>query len=346
MTLIAFPASGYPYTERLYGAVRAQGVDVAEGEFAGRWLRVNVRAGDVLHLHWPSFFYDDPAPPWKVVVNFLRFAMLLLFARARGGRIFWTAHNLMPHERVRPRWVDGAARRLCIALCERIFVHGDRAAQVLVDRFPSTRRKVAIIRHGHLVGYYPRTVSREEARARLSIAPSAYLYLFLGGCKPYKGLEGLVRAFREVPGNSVLLIAGRFTDAAYQRAVEDLANGDPRVRLEPRFVPDDQVQDFLVACDVVVAPYRDVLTSGTVMLAHAFGRPIVSVRLGCLPDVVPPDAGVLYDPDVSRGLEDALAQVQRLRFSEDAILTHTLQFDWAATASVLAGACHRGGTRV
>jgi glycosyltransferase involved in cell wall biosynthesis len=199
-----------------------------------------------------------------------------------------------------------------------------------------------VIHHGHLVGLYPRSVTRTEARARLGVSGSAFVYLFFGACKPYKGLEELILAFADVPGDCALLIAGRFTDAEYQRTVEALAKSDPRVTVAPRFIPDDEVQNYLVACDVVVVPYRDILTSATVMLAFAFGRPAVSVRLGCLPDVVPTEAGLLYEPDTLNGLRNALVDVRGLRFSEESVIAHALRFDWEAPARALVNA-YRGG---
>jgi len=345
MALYAIPSAGYPYVDRLYAAVRALGVEVEEGAFTGRWMWASLRSGDALHFHWPSFFYDGPGSPPRVVGRFARFAMLLVFARAMGCRLFWTAHNLMPHERVTPRFLDVAARHLCIALCERVFVHGASAGRVLAGRFPPVRHKMEVTHHGHLVGFYPQGVTRTDARVRLEVSESAFVYLFFGACKPYKGLEKLIHAFKGVTGDCVLLIAGRFTDATYQRTIEALAKSDPRVRVDARFVPDDEVQNYLVASDVVVVPYRDILTSATVVLAFAFGRPAVSVRLGCLPDVVPPAAGLLYEPDAPNGLEHALEQVRRLRFSEASIIAHALRFDWEAPARALVEAYKGGASR-
>ncbi|MEZ4597387.1 MAG: glycosyltransferase [Chloroflexota bacterium] len=53
--------------------------------------------------------------------------------------------------------------------------------------------------------------------------------------------------------------------------------------LLPGNVPDDRMQVFLRAADVMVLPYRDVLTSGSAILAMTFGLPVVAPRIGCLP---------------------------------------------------------------
>jgi glycosyltransferase involved in cell wall biosynthesis len=38
----------------------------------------------------------------------------------------------------------------------------------------------------------------------------------------------------------------------------------------------------------------------------SFGRAVVAPALGCLPETVPPDAGILYDPDAPDALTAAL----------------------------------------
>ena len=42
------------------------------------------------------------------------------------------------------------------------------------------------------------------------------------------------------------------------------------------FVPDGEVQHYLLAADAVVLPFKEILTSGSAMLALSFGRPVVA----------------------------------------------------------------------
>src|SRR5262249_23292444 len=81
-----------------------------------------------------------------------------------------------------------------------------------------------------------------------------------------------------------------------------------RVRLHLRHVRDAEVQVFLNAADLVVLPYRAVLTSGAAMLALSFGRGIVAPRVGCLADLERSGAAILYDPAAPDGLPGALAR--------------------------------------
>lgn len=342
MRILAFPKAGISYNDCFYRAVEALGVPVLEGEFAGRWLWSQVRPGDWLHFHWPSFSYANPGSLPAKAKAFVRFVSLLLIARVRGARIAWTAHNLMPHDRDRVPALDVLGRHVIIALSTLIFVHGPEARRVLVERFPGTRRKSSTIPHGHWIGYYRNDVTRRSARERLGIAESSYVYLFFGLCKPYKNLDGVVRAFRGIDGDAVLVIAGRFQNPAYQAAIEQLAAGDARVRLHPRFIADDEVQVYLRACDAVVVPYREILTSGTAMLGLTFGRPVISVGLGNLRDLITPECGVLFDADAADGLAAAMRDASGRRFAEDAILARARHFTFEDAARTVVDAMAKG----
>jgi beta-1,4-mannosyltransferase len=335
MRIVAFEKSGISYNDALYKAVESQDVTVVQGYFAGGWLLRNLRGGDWVHLHWPSFQYSVKGSTIACIRGLVRWFALLALIRLRGAHIVWTAHNLLPHDRHSLPWVDPLARRIVIALSRKIMVHGPSAAQELCTRFPSASRKIAQMQMGNWVDYYPVTTTREAARAHLNIAADTYVYLFIGLCKPYKNLHGLITAFRALTGNSTLLVAGKFQDPNYQKHVEALAAGDARIRIIPGFVPDDMIQTYLVACDAVVAPYNEILTSGTAMLALSFGRPIISVNRGFLKDVVTEKTGLLFSPETDGGLTKALAAVQEKRFEEGEILDHARKFTYEDAACKL-----------
>jgi glycosyltransferase involved in cell wall biosynthesis len=156
--------------------------------------------------------------------------------------------------------------------------------------------------------------------------------LFIGQCREYKNIPGLIKAFRDLPIDSLLLIAGQFQRDEYRQRVVTMADEDKRIKVYPKHIPDDELQDFLTACDCVVLPYLEILTSGSAMLALSFGRPVVSVRLGCLKDLVNDEVGVLFDPGDASGLKQALMEVTQRRFNESRILAHARRFSWEESA--------------
>jgi glycosyltransferase involved in cell wall biosynthesis len=78
---------------------------------------------------------------------------------------------------------------------------------------------------------------------------------------------------------------------------------------------------------VVVLPFRDILTSGSAILALSHGRPVIAPAMGCLPGTLPADATFLYDPDA----EDALAGAIRAAKAADLVTMGERARAWADT---------------
>ena len=132
-----------------------------------------------------------------------------------------------------------------------------------------------------------------------------------------------------------LIVAGRPRRPEAAAPIAAAAAADPRVSLRLDFVPDDQLQVLLNASDAVVLPFRDILTSGSMILAMSFGRAIVAPSMGCLPDTLPPGGGILYDPDDPGALEQAL----RTALDSDLVamgarnLERARELDWGPIAA-------------
>ncbi len=85
-----------------------------------------------------------------------------------------------------------------------------------------------------------------------------------------------------------------------------MAKDDARISFHVKFIPDNEIQIFLNAANVVVLPFARILTSGTANLAMSFRRPIIVPKTGCLPELVAKDSGWLFEPDNSKFLAEAM----------------------------------------
>ena len=342
-TIMAFPIRGDSYTECLYPALAAQGADVREGIFAGRWLLRHLRGVDYIHINWPYFFYGTPQRV-GALRGFLRFLFLLSLARWRGARIAWTVHNLYPHDPCVIPPLNPLARWIMVRAATHFFIHGPGARAEALRTFPLMAGRVTLIEHGNWIEYYPNATNRSDARTELALNGDAYVFLFVGLCKPYKNLDGLLAAFARLPHNAVLVIAGMFPDPSYHAHVLntiECSPARPRIRLIPEFQPREKLQILLNAADVVVAPYVEVLTSGTAMLALSFGCPFIGPACGFLSDVVTSECGILYDRNEPDGLRRAMQQAMSLRFDRHRIIAVASRHDWRRSARVMLDAFTR-----
>jgi glycosyltransferase involved in cell wall biosynthesis len=165
-------------------------------------------------------------------------------------------------------------------------IHPSLAGQAAVEaRYPElAARPHAVVRMGHFRGAYPAHVSREEARAGFGIARDARVLTFLGLVRPYKNVPHLIRTVRSLPPETgaVLLVAGEPLTPELEAAVRAAADEDPRIRLSLRHVPDEDVQRYLLAADLVVLPFTDITNSGSALLALSFDRPILLPGIGAM----------------------------------------------------------------
>lgn len=325
-----------PYQRLLAAAQREAGVSVdfaatlgeaAVGGAPGGWRRI-------LHLHWLPRGFLGP----RNLLEFARFSRGVRRFRRGPGTVIWTVHNLYAHES-KNRRRERRLTEFVLRQCSGVIVHAPSAGRMLRREFEPARNKpVATIPHGNYIDCYPRTVKRAEARGRLGIGPDEPVVTFLGHIRRYKGVENLLRAFRNVaPPAARLVIAGRPADPGTGRLVRELIGRDPRILFFPGLVPDAEIQVYLEAADVVALPYLNVLTSGAAVLAMSFGKACVAPRSGCLPDMLSTQEEFLYDPADPNGLpatlERALGDPELVRACGARNLTRAAEWSWKHVAA-------------
>lgn len=163
--------------------------------------------------------------------------------------------------------------------------------------------------------------------------------LFFGRLRTYKGLDLLRDAFRLLhqayPGAS-LRVVGEGDAEACAPGLAAL----PGVRLERRWVAEDEIPTLLAAADAVVLPYREASQSGVVPQALAMGVPVVATPVGGLAEQVRPGAGgVLAEAVSAPALAEALAGLMDpLRLASlrlEAMRAGAAESDWDEAATAL-----------
>jgi glycosyltransferase involved in cell wall biosynthesis len=262
---------------------------------------------DIIHLHWTEPYIARAGRVSRLKAR--RTLLELRLARRTGIGIVWTAHDLFRHD-ARPDPVERRFLRGLFATADVVVAHCEAAAAELIGALgldSAARRKTTVIPHGHYRGAYPDTISRSEARGRLGLPRDARVIAFVGWVRPYKGAAELVEAFARVDEPTArLIVAGRALDEDYASRLRILAAADPRVHLALGFVPDEELQVYLRAADVVAAPFLEILTSGSVILAMSFERAVIAPRRGCVAETLDEAGGLLYESDDPSGLEGAL----------------------------------------
>jgi len=282
MKVIAQPAFGVrennPYTWLLYHKMPAQVTDFSyRRSFADYY--------DIFHIHWPEWELNEIHSATKAAARLKLKLMLIDALRARGTKIVWTVHNLKSHEGLHPRleeWFWSAFTRKLDGFISLT----DSGRDAAKERFPSLKHVPSyVIPHGHYRDEYPLDVCT-DARKQVGISSDAKVILFFGQIREYKNVPALIRAFRAIKGKNVILcIAGRPNPNTLARELRAASSDDPRIHLHLENIPKERVQFFFRAADLVTLPYRDILNSGTALLALSFNRPILVPKRGAMSDL-------------------------------------------------------------
>ena len=272
------------------------------------WRALIGRYG-ILHVSFPNVVFRNRSK----TVTLARYALSALSLRAArlfGRRVVWTVHNLADHESYHPRlearFMDFYTRLVDLA------VHLSEAGrEVTVARYPrlGTIENV-VIPHPHYGQTVGERLSREAALARLGLPRDCKLILAFGVVRRYKNLLKLIRAFNDMPGGDTrLLIAGMPLDSGVAEAMKRVA-GEGRVTLMLRSIGGPEIATLFSAATLVVAPYLEILNSGTAFMSLTYGRPILVPERGALTELqshVGPDWIKLFEaPLTPLVLGDAL----------------------------------------
>ncbi len=308
VAFVPYWGAGNPYQDALAGQLSALGVEVDTGRSLKGLFRYGVVLNgrpDVVHVHWlPVFGWRGRQCFWC-----LAFVVRLVLLRIHGVPLVWTIHNLLPHESIYPR-CDWLLARIVAALANELIVHGPSAKQRVIQTWRlRDPNRVTVIPHGSYMGDYPNHIGRAAARRKLALDDSRLMFLFLGAIRPYKGVLELIGAFQRVAtDHAMLFIAGQPLNDEFARAIETASAGTDHIYFRPGFVPDDEIQVYMNAADVVVLPYRRVLSSGAALLAMAFGKPCIAPTMGSLADVLDESGAFLYDPESQTGLLEGIRE--------------------------------------
>jgi beta-1,4-mannosyltransferase len=267
------------------------------------WRRFLLGSWDVLHVHWPEVLVRRRTASRTWLASAL-LRLGLRRARRTGRVVIRTVHNLEPHE-----GQSRAVRRALDAV--------DRATGgwvVLNARTPTPGPgPVAVIPHGTYTQWYAGAPEPAAVPGRVA---------YVGLVRPYKGVDDLVRAFRSTRDERLTLhVCGQVQDTAIADALRALAGDDPRITLDLRHLPDEDLAREVREAELVVLPYRAMHNSGAALLALSLGRPVLVPRNPVTDDLaaeVGPEwvqrlEGVL-DGDV---LVDAWSRVQGIAGAPD-----------------------------
>jgi len=240
---------------------------------------------------------------------------LMLYYRLLQKNIVLTVHNVNAGRRdSRDSRLNRLTLRIQYRLSKHIFVHTEKMKSELTEQFGGRGASITVIPFG-INNTVPNTsLTPSDAKRRLGFGEHEKAILFFGNIRPYKGLEYLIAAFRQVLAMGVscrLIIVGRPSKCEEYWAKirneirEDVQSG--QVLLKAEFIPDDEAEVYFKAADVLVLPYREIYQSGVLFTGYSFGLPVIAAEVGSLKDeIVEGSTGFVFRPEDPADLAKAI----------------------------------------
>jgi beta-1,4-mannosyltransferase len=285
------------------------------------WILTNHKNIDVLHVHWPEVYYERLGRPRnrflsRVLSLFPIFPMIqrvfglfwLVFflyeLKILKIPLVWTLHDLFPHISQSPSKLQRYTRQYLLKHTDVLLLNCE-SAECLAKRELGKPLKTVVAPLGDYKVFYPKTVDRDKARQLFRLSNDETMFLFFGSQRPHRNTLELMQAFKEIPDPSIHLWVIGYTPEDIRSAIEELNWLDWRVHLHLKQVNNQQLEYAIKACDFLVMPGKNYLTSAVVALALSYGVPVIAPQYGCAGDMIK-EAGILYDDTQSQGLKDAL----------------------------------------
>jgi glycosyltransferase involved in cell wall biosynthesis len=244
---------------------------------------------------------------WFNKVRMFDWTLMNIYYKMFGRKLVYTAHNINDRER---DGNDTLLYRLSLIfmykIVDHIFVHTEKMKQQLVVEYRITESKITVIPFG-INNVIPETnINKIQARKKLNLNLSDRIILFFGNIAPYKGLEDLIKALIDLKDkikNVKLIIGGPikkncgkyWTDIQQLIKKHDLDN---YVITNISFIPNEEVEIFFKAADILALPYKFIYQSGPLFLAYNFGLPVIATDVGSFrEDIVDGKTGYISKPD-------------------------------------------------
>lgn len=310
MKVLAYPKDKNPYQELLYSEVRKQGVEVTylilltKSHILGmmilplQLIYYRIRGYNIFHLHWLyDFNLATNIPLLKAISKFFYTFYIvtqIFLIKILGYKLIWTIHNLIPHE---SQFLNDLLVTKFLASISDICTVHSLSTKSQMEHLNIKFCRLEVVPHGSYLGYYKNTISKAEARRKLHINNNDFVFLFFGQLRNYKGIPDLLEHFKKIaPINNhfKLIIAGSCLDDNILRTIilykKSLGYS---LAINLVNIPDEDIQMYMNASDVVVFPFKKVTTSGSLLLAMSFGKPIIYPKefFSELPD----DLGYVYE---------------------------------------------------
>lgn len=298
------------FVSSLGNALQKQGCEVAYG-LKLLWTD-EVLGYDIIHFQWPEglfglFGHQVTDEELK------RMNQRLVWLKEHGKKLFYTCHNLKPH-------TNKSENLLC--LYELIYSNadyiqhlGDYSCELLQSQYPNARH--VIIPHHIYDDVYSFNISQAEARQRLRLPTDKKIILSFGKFRTEEE-RNFVLSIKDSSlltlNSSLFLMPGFYRETLHTwnpkklitRLYHTIHYKLKGIRFCNEVIPDDMMQCYFCAADVVLIQRLDILNSGNLPMAFHAGKVVVGPDVGNVGPILRKTGNFTFAPNDKKSAISAL----------------------------------------
>lgn len=314
--------SGSPYISTQANCLRRFGIEVK---------RLGLRSlltSQVVHIHWPEHLVRGSSRSRRMLSPLFVALVMAGLKRPRAPALVWTIHNLAPHTsptNAAEQWLERVFNAFLIKRVDVVLILVDSQRRTILETYAFPAGTPLI----HVPEGIEHRAIPDHGNPRDSIN-----LVSIGSISPYKGFVYLAEQFSSIEDHEATLHIVGHPDSRDE--VELLAHHQERghISLDPRRIPDHEMERVLEQCDAVVVAHQGQFNSGSPWTALGANRPVIIVESDLATElrnavgsdwifVLPVDFGVA-------AIREAIAWVDRAREPLD-----VEQFEWSTVTGQL-----------
>ena len=281
---------------------------------------------DIIHFQWPEglfgLFGHQVTDEELTRVN-----QRLVWLKEHGKKLFYTCHNLKPHTNKNENLLH--LYELIYSNADYVHHLGNYSCELLQPQYPNAHH--IVIPHHIYDNVLSFSVSQQEARQRLHLPQDKKIILSFGKFRNDKERNFVLslkekievqpsaaEALRATPSkerNSVLfLMPGFYRQTLHTwnpkklvpRLYHTLYYRLKGIQFSNEVIPDDMMQCYFCAADVVLIQRLDILNSGNLPMAFHAGKVVVGPNVGNVGEILHETGNFTFDPHDIRSAVSAL----------------------------------------
>ena len=298
------------FVSSLGNALQKQGCEVVYG-LKLLWTD-EVLGYDIIHFQWPEGIFGLFGHQ-VTDEELTRMNQRLMWLKEHGKKVFYTCHNLKPHTNRN----ENLLRLYELIYNNADYIHhlGNYSCNLLQSKYPNAIH--VVIPHHIYDDVLSFNISQVEARQRLHLPTDKKIILSFGKFRTEEE-RNFVLSIKDSSlftlHSSLFLMPGFYRQTLHTwnpkklvtRLYHTLYYRLKGIQFSNEAIPDDMMQYYFCAADVVLIQRLDILNSGNLPMAFHAGKVVVGPDVGNIGPILHETGNFTFDPEHAKSAIDAL----------------------------------------